>query len=277
MPTIERLSEDVSPAKLCAALQSDGCAIVEGALSPSLLAGLNDDLEKLIETTPPGCRHDAEHLKEGLGEKTVRIDGLPAKSDTFIDVVQLPLLLGCADHFLLPTSVSYLLNAAQIIEIRPGQTAQVLHRDEQGWMEHPKFASNDFSQYPQLQVTSLFALSDFTPENGGTQVVPGSHGWPADRVPKPDEIVRAEMPAGSMLIYLGSTIHGGGENVTDSPRRGMFVGFCQGWLRTEENFFLTVPIERARELPERVQHLLGYAIHGGIGVAHVGNPMRLLR
>jgi ectoine hydroxylase-related dioxygenase (phytanoyl-CoA dioxygenase family) len=277
MPTIDRLSSDIESAKLCAVLESDGCAIVEGALSPGQLAGLNGDLETHIETTLPGCRHDSDHMKQVLGEKTIRIDGLPAKSETFVDVVQHPLLLGCADHFLLSDSPSYLLNTGQLIEIHPGQPAQVLHRDDQGWMEHPKHRSPTPFECPQLEVAAIFALSDFTPENGGTRVVPGSHKWPFGRVPTEDETLRAEMAAGSALFYLGSTIHSGGYNQTDAPRRGMFVSFCQGWLRTEENLFLTVPIERVRTLPERVQHLLGYAIHGGIGVADVGNPIRLLR
>jgi ectoine hydroxylase-related dioxygenase (phytanoyl-CoA dioxygenase family) len=86
------------------------------------------------------------------------------------------------------------------------------------------------------------------------------------------------MQAGSALIYLGTAIHGGGANVTaDQWRRGMFFGFVVGWLRTEENTFLTVPMDKARGMPERVQELLGYKAHGGIGVVDVGNPMVLLR
>ncbi len=277
MPTIERFPADIEPAKLCATLEADGCAVVEGILPPKLLAAMNGDLETWIASTPPGCRHDVDHMKEALGEKTIRIDGLPAKSDAFIDVLQLPLLLAAVDHFLLSTSLSYLLNTGQLIEIHPGQTAQVLHRDEQGWMEHPKHQSSTPFEYSELELAAIFALSDFTPENGGTQVVPGSHKWPRDREPTEDEILRANMPAGSALFYLGSTIHGGGRNQANEARRGMFVSFCQGWLRTEENLFLTVPIERVRTLPERVQQLLGYSIHGGIGVADVGNPRRLLR
>ena len=88
-----------------------------------------------------------------------------------------------------------------------------------------------------------------------------------------DEIISAAMPAGAALVYLGSTMHGGGENVTsDIPRRGMFTGFIVGWLRTEENFFLSTPIEAVRTMPERVQSLLGYDTHLGIGVVDVGSP-----
>jgi ectoine hydroxylase-related dioxygenase (phytanoyl-CoA dioxygenase family) len=123
----------------------------------------------------------------------------------------------------------------------------------------------------------MFALTDFTLANGATQVVVGSHLWEPGRMPTDDEITHAEMPAGSALIYLGSTLHGGGANTTsDERRRGMFLGFVVGWLRTEENMFLTVPLEAARTMPVRVQELLGYKPHGPIGVVDVGTPMVLL-
>ncbi len=123
----------------------------------------------------------------------------------------------------------------------------------------------------------MFALTDFTAANGATQVVPGSHLWPLDRVAQPEEIIQAEMKAGSALFYLGSTIHGGGENRTDNVRRrGMFIGYVVGWLRTEENTFLTVPIEKVRSMPVRIQELLGYKAHMAIGVVDDGSPMKLL-
>ena len=124
----------------------------------------------------------------------------------------------------------------------------------------------------------MFALTDFTAANGATRVVPGSHRWPLDRDAEPQEIIQAEMKAGSALFYLGSTIHGGGANRTESEwRRGMFLGYVVGWLRTEENTFLTVPIDQARTMPQRIQELLGYKAHMAIGVVDVGSPMKLLQ
>ena len=124
----------------------------------------------------------------------------------------------------------------------------------------------------------MFALSDFTQENGGTRIIPGSHRWDQDRSPEDNEIVSAEMPAGSAVMYLGNTLHGGGANRTqNTKRRGMFMGFCLGWLRTEEHTFLSTPIEAVRGMPERAQELLGYQSHLAIGVVNVDSPMRLLR
>jgi ectoine hydroxylase-related dioxygenase (phytanoyl-CoA dioxygenase family) len=182
----------------------------------------------------------------------------------------LPFMVGVADELLLSNCEDYLLNTAQLIQIGSGESLQSLHRDEDAWpfVQPPK---------PQLEVEAMFALSDFTAANGATRVVPGSHTWPADRQALEEEITQAEMVAGSALVYLGSTLHGGGANRSaDESRRGMFLGYVVGWLRTEENTYLTVPIDYVKTMPQRVQELLGYKAHGAIGVVDVGSPMVLL-
>jgi len=270
-PSLERLDGAASASDLHAILERDGAVVVEDALTRQQLNGLNDDLDRIIASTAPGLRHPtSDAMVVFYGQSTIRIDGLPDKSETFVEVMLNPLLCCAADHFLLPNCEDYLLNTGQLIEIGPGETAQRLHRDENAWDHMP-------APRPQLEVEAMFALTDFTAANGATQVVPGSHRWPLDRTAQRQEIVQAEMKAGSALMYLGSAIHGGGENRTQSERRrGMFVGYVVGWLRTEENMFLTVPIEKVRAMPVRVQELLGYKAHRAIGVVDVGSPMKLL-
>ena len=132
----------------------------------------------------------------------------------------------------------------------------------------------------------MTALVDFTEETGATRLVPGSHRWQdRSRTPENHEVAVAEMPAGSMAIYVGGTIHGAGANGTHNQwRRGIHLSFIVGWLRTEENNYLGVPPEIACELPERVQQLLGYEMHdaieagGGIaGYVELRDPMAILR
>lgn len=269
-PPIERLKNDASSAEICRLLERDGALIVEDILTPKQLAGLNAELDAFASAVGPGLRNPTtDEMIEFYGHSTVRIDGLPAKSSVFLDVMMLPQMCETADHFLLPHCNDYLLNTGQLIEIGPGETVQELHRDESAWRFMP-------AEKPQLQIEAMFALTDFTLANGATQVVPGSHRWPLDRKAEPDEIARAEMKAGSALMYLGSAIHGGGANeTTDEKRRGMFLGYVVGWLRTEENMFLTVPFDDVRTMPVRIQELLGYKAHGGIGVVDVGDPMAL--
>lgn len=272
VPDLERvIGPKTSAQEVSELLLRDGAVVVEGAIETSILSALNTDLDGFVENLGVGLRNPAnDFFVDFYGASTVRFDGLAAKSPGFLDVMQLPLLQGVADTLLKPHCEDFLLSTAQLIEIRPGETVQMIHRDEDAWPHMP-------ATKPLLQVEAMFALTDFTEANGGTNVVPGSHLWEPEREPRPDEIVQAEMPAGSALIYLGSTLHGGGANTTgDVRRRGMFLGFVVGWLRTEENTFLTVPIEAVKDMPLRVQELLGYKPHGGIGVVDVGSPMALL-
>ena len=270
--TLERVAASVESAELRALLERDGAVIIEGLVTPHQLAQLNTELDQHIRGLSPGLRQPShENMVEFYGHRTIRYDGLPGKSATFLEIMLLSQLIETANHFLLPNCADYLFNTGQLIQIGPGETDQFLHRDEDAWSELP-------APKPTLEIEAMFALTDFTIENGATRVVPGSQCWPADRKAAPDEITRAEMSAGSALLYLGSTLHGGGANTTAAEnRRGMFLGYVVGWLRAEENSFLTVPIEKVSRMPIRIQELLGYKAHRSIGVVDVGDPMVMLK
>jgi ectoine hydroxylase-related dioxygenase (phytanoyl-CoA dioxygenase family) len=271
MPELETIPASAGADAIYEALQRDGGCIVENALSPDILDGLNRDLDALVDDEGPVLATMHPNMAEFYGSKTIRRDGIPGKSDTFVEFMLEPLMHEVVDKVLGPNCDDYILNTAQMIQIGPGETAQRLHRDEEAWpyIEHGG---------PSLSIEALMALSDFTVENGATQVVPGSHLWEPGRVAQPDEIGYATMKAGSALFYLGSTLHGGGANVTENEaRRGMFYGYVVGWLRTAENMFLTVPIERVREMPRRAQELLGWKSIGGVGMANAASPIGLLQ
>jgi hypothetical protein len=130
---------------------------------------------------------------------------------------------------------------------------------------------------PVTQQGSLWAVTDFTAANGATRIVPGSHLWDEERQPHPDEVVAAEMPAGSAIIYAHNVIHGGGANQTDKPRTAVALNFSLGWLRQQENQFLTLPPEKAKELPEQLQRLIGYDFGAPfLGAVGGQNPHALL-
>jgi ectoine hydroxylase-related dioxygenase (phytanoyl-CoA dioxygenase family) len=117
-----------------------------------------------------------------------------------------------------------------------------------------------------MVVASMWAISDFTELNGGTHLVPGSHRWPADRTARDDEVAIAEMPAGSVLMWMGGTLHGAGANRSvDDWRSGIFLSYSLGWLRQEENQYLDVPLHVARTLPKQVRDLVGYKMHLALG------------
>ena len=152
----------------------------------------------------------------------------------------------------------------------------MLHRDELNW---PDAAGRP----GEITITAIFALTDFTEENGATIIVPGSHKWPGTLPEvRADQTCRAVMRAGSALLYSGKVIHGGGPNSSsDQWRVGLHAGYVLGWLRSEENHQLTTPLELARAFPEHVQKLLGFRSYqqpmgGRLGLVDYEDAARLL-
>ena len=167
-------------------------------------------------------------------------------------------VLGVCDGLLLENAPRYQVHLTQAIRIRPGETAQQIHMDKWAWSAMFKDT--------EPQVSGMWALTDFTAENGATVVVPGSHKWKTIRNPEPHEITQAEMKAGSLLIFTGSVMHGGGANNSSSDRIGVLIDFALGWLRQEENQYLCCPPDIAKDFDPKLRQLIGY----GMGTYTIG-------
>lgn len=231
------------------AFDGDGGLIVENFIAPALLQQLNHEFAPLV------AAHRAGSTTEGFwtefhGDQTKRVTGLAGHSPAWCELLCDERYAAMGDRYL--GKDEYWLNTGQLICIGPGETPQMLHRDELNW---PQAMGED-----EITVTAIFALTDFTAENGATVIAPGSTTWPGILPPVPEgSTCQAIMPAGSALLYSGKVIHGGGANATtDEWRVGLHAGFCSGWLRAEENHQLTNDLDAVRAMPERVQHLLGY-------------------
>jgi ectoine hydroxylase-related dioxygenase (phytanoyl-CoA dioxygenase family) len=193
-----------------------------------------------------------------FGTETKRFSGVFAKAPATALLAIEPFVLAIVERVLKgedhgPQRCDAIqLNMTQAIGICPGQRAQVLHRDE---VMFP-FA-HDF----EVMVNVMWAFDPWTEANGATRIVPGSGSWPRTRIAESHEIVPALAPAGSAIIWLGSTIHGGGANTSSNIRRGLAFSYTLGWLGQAERLLLSTPPEIARELPERLQRLIGYQLH----------------
>ena len=254
-----RLGPDAAVAEVTASLDEHGYALVEGLLPPNDVEERMAALRHLLAVTPTG-RNDFE------GFRTQRVYAVFAKTRAFDDLAVHPLLLGALDHALGP---HYQFSAPVALQIGPGESAQILHRDEDIYpLPRP---------HAPVVLNSMWALCDFTERNGATRLVPGSHRWPEDRLPREDETVPVTMPAGSVLVYLGGLWHGGGANTTDRPRPGLLLEYVVSWLRPQETHLVAVPSDTVRGLPERLQELLGYNVFPPfLGYVDGRHPRRVL-
>jgi ectoine hydroxylase-related dioxygenase (phytanoyl-CoA dioxygenase family) len=246
-------------------LREAGCVIVERVAPVALLDRIAAELERARHATSPGGDDFA-------GRNTRRTGALIARSPAFRELAAHPLVVAALDRVLGDHATSYQLHLTQVIDIGPGEPAQHLHRDQWAF---------DFFPFPQgfeVECHTMWALDEFTEANGATRVIPGSHTW-ADRLrPTHDETVPAEMPRGSVLLYVGSVYHGGGANRSARSRAGINVGYTLSWLRQEENQYLACPPEVARELTPELARLVGYQ-RGAYALGYFGDlrdPMEAL-
>ena len=257
---IPRLRRADGTEAISGALDQHGAVIVVDMLDDAPRARIAAELGPAVAEADPEREHLNPAVAWFFGKQTRHLTGLAGHSPTFArELLCHPTLLAVCDRVLGPSCASYQLNVGHLLNQLP-------------------------SPHPEVQVASITALVDFAAENGATCVIPGSHRWPRERVPRPEEVVAAEMPAGASVVYLGSTIHGGGANrTTDVRRLGLHLSYCLGWLRTEENNVLATPPEIARTLPLRAQELLGYGAHdaiasggGFLGLVDLRDPVAML-
>jgi hypothetical protein len=255
--------DTVDPAtldRLFADLERDGYVVIESLLPTDVVDAIRDDL--LPRFAHDGGRNPFE------GYATQRLYALVAKTAACDVMVEHPIVLGLLDRLLEP---NYLLSQAQAINIRPGEAAQALHYDD-GFYRWPR-------PRPALGAATIWAVDDFTTDNGATVVVPGSHRW-GERMPTDAEAADARpvvMPQGSVVMFLGTLWHGGGANRSNGARLAVTAQYCAPWCRPQESFLLSVSRERARSASPHLQRMLGYSIHPPfMGFVDGVHPRRVL-
>jgi ectoine hydroxylase-related dioxygenase (phytanoyl-CoA dioxygenase family) len=225
------------PADIVRGLAQTGYAVIPNRMDDKDLAAAREELSSLMATVGWGSGFD--------GTRTKRVWALLAKTRCMDRAAADPLVLAAAEQMIGPGAQFSLTYATQV---HPGQDAQVLHY-EQGIYPLPRDRD--------VMLTAIWALDDFTASNGATLVVPGSH-QPATGKPDPGQAVPVEMPAGSLLLFSGRLYHGAGANASTQPRLGVVIDYQQPWLRPCEAHTLSADPAKVRELPQRLQELLGY-------------------
>ena len=245
-------------------LAANGCVVVDDLVDPAVFDAMETELAPFMAATPYG--------DDFSGHQTRRTGGLVARAPTSHALVMHPLVTGAVGS-VLGHATAFQLHLTQIISIEPGQPAQYIHRDQWAF---------DFFSFPagyEVTCNTIWAMTDFTAENGGTRLIPGSHRA-ADKLQHTEaDTEPAEMTKGSVLIYTGALYHGGGANRAGAPRNGVNITYSVGWLRQEENQYLTVPADVARELPDDLLRMIGYA-PGAYALGYVDDlrdPLAALR
>ena len=262
-----------------AAIERDGYTVIENFLAPGALAEARRVLSLYLGA------HAGRNGFEGLN--TERVYTLVARAKVFWDIVQDARVMALCERFLMP---NFLLTASQGIQINPGEEPQPFHSDDSFYhLPHPR---------SMVSLSTIVAVDAFTPENGGTNLIPRSHLWGdaerdqmysftngnrhGDGSNRADATLEAQaitalLPAGAAIVFSGTLVHRGGRNSSHAPRLAFSNQYCQPWARPQENFILGVPAEVARQMPPRLQELLGYSIHPPfIGQLTASHPVKAL-
>ena len=263
--SIKHLPLSASADEICATLADDGCVVVDRVVRPEVMDEVATELRPFTEKTLIGA-------DDFSGRRTRRTGGLIARSPKSRELVMNPTVLGAVGK-LLGHATSFQLHLTQIISIGPGEPAQTIHRDQWAF---------DFFPFPrgyEVQCNTIWAMTDFTEQNGATRVIPGSNRFD-DRLRFSEaDTEPAEMTKGSVLFYTGSIYHGGGANRSNDIRTGINITYNVSWLRQEENQYLSVPLQIAGTLPVDLLRLMGYRL-GAYALGYVDDtrdPIEVVR
>lgn len=255
------------------AYETDGYVVLEGLLSAAELSEIRDGLRPLFSEGPTG-RNEFE------GTRTQRIYTLVGRGLPFERLAEHPEIVSILDALLLP---NYLITASQAIAIAPRETPQPVHTDDSFYLvPRPR---------PAISVSTMWAIDDFTEENGATEMIAGSHRWSDNELMNmyvgDDTVTLAPeyepqlrplvMRAGSCAVFAGTLVHRGGENRSPRVRTAISNQYCEPWARTQENFFLSIPRRKVARMSSGLQSMLGYSIHPPfMGQVTARHPLKAL-
>jgi hypothetical protein len=227
-----------------AQIRRNGFTIVPGVIPDDSIDAVAAELRAITAAAPLGDESFS-------GYRTRRVYNALAKTRVLDPYVAEGPVVGVVREIL---DCPMQLGQDVLVSIGPGEVAQGLHYDA-GIYPLPRTWRDVF-------ITTIIALDDFTDENGGTRVIPGSHLLEefsvADSEAMRPRTVGVEMARGSVLIMSGKLIHGGGANRSSGNRLGCIIDYLAGWVRPAENHTLGIPVEVARTLPRPLQELVGY-------------------
>ncbi|MGI9608615.1 MAG: phytanoyl-CoA dioxygenase family protein [Acidimicrobiales bacterium] len=257
---LDHLAPDTPPAEISAFLAEHGYAIVDDAASADVLDRFADEIAPWVEDSDTG-------RDEYDGARTRRTGSLIERSPAARELVMHPIAVRTVEHFL-GHATSIQLHLTQLISVGPGETKQKPHRDQMAFDYYP------FPSDYHVQCNTMWALTDFTAENGATHIHPGTSSLDDDSAAAVAD-AQAEMRRGSVLFYEGKVLHGAGANTSNGMRQGVNITYAVGWVRQEENQYLACSPDVARSLPDDLLRMMGYQ-QGAFALGYVGDQQDAL-
>lgn len=241
--TLLHLPKHADVGEITRLIAEHGAVIVDDLLPLDLL-------DQFVEEITPHIEANQYGSDDFSGRLTRRTGALIARSVAARQIAMHPTVVDVATRLIDAQKIQ--LHLTQVISLSPGQGGQPMHRDQWAWDQFP------FPAGKEVEVAAIWAMSEFTEDNGATHVLPGSHLEPDHLNHRRHDAERAVMTRGSVLLYTGSVYHAGGTNNTDQVRHALQFVYCAAWLRQEENQYLSTPPEIARQLPDDLLRLMGY-------------------
>ena len=215
-----------------------GFTVVESVLS-------GDQIESMRRVL---IRLNDEVGEERGGEGSCRhVSNLPTLDPIFFPIIDHPRILPILEHHLGPSLILGSLNSRIV---RPGDGDQGFHSDIPGEM---------LNMASPVMMNTVWMLDDFSPENGGTRVVPGTHRSGRPHPSGEAEVkyfVQPAAQAGSVLVFNGQCWHAGGANGSDKNRHALFAHYRKRMLMFQYDPHERFPAEWFGLLTDRQKEIL---------------------
>jgi len=243
-------------------IAEQGFSIMRDAIEADFLTQILAELDRLERVRPGGDIAPAPFT----GFHTRRWFDLLNDADVWQRVAIHPWVMPVLEQVL---GEGFLLSTMGTAVIGSGEDAQALHCDDMVYA-FPR-------PHPNLVCNTMWALSDFTEENGATRLAPASNNAASDPDPVQGmrgayETVPLVMPAGSIAFVVGTCYHGAGANQSTDPRYALTINYCNGRMRQQENLMLGVRPERMMQFPTQLQDILGFKLCQGAGHLFACDP-----
>lgn len=233
-----------------AMLDQDGYTVIEGVLTETERKNLNDRLNRTYAGLQAGGR---EIYPDGVGKTERLILNLHNKDAAFIELIDHPTVFPLVQHMMQQGSYRdsepFIVTQFSARDPHLGVPAQQLHIDS-------RFPGPAFP----LMCIALWMINDFTIESGGTRLVPGSHrrpSYPDNGITYQDEII-VQAPAGSVVLYNGSSWHGGGAKQRQVDRWSAIVSYARWFVKPAFDMTQNTPSEIYAGLTPERRELFGF-------------------